>query len=72
VKREKEKGLGLLVLNGDLMATYIYGVDQASISFVVTNFPKDCNTEDLWRLFARLGRLGDVYIPKKVDKWGKI
>jgi hypothetical protein len=50
---------------------YIHNVDQASISFFVTNFPEDSNVEDLWRVFSRFGRLGDVYIPKKVDKWGK-
>jgi RNA recognition motif-containing protein len=46
-------------------------VDQSSISFYVTNFPEDCSIEDLWKVFSRFGRLGDVYIPKKVDKWGK-
>jgi RNA recognition motif-containing protein len=25
----------------------------------------------LWKAFGRFGRLGDVYIPNKVDKWGK-
>jgi hypothetical protein len=50
---------------------YIHNVDQSSISFFVTNFPEDCNTEDLWKAFGRFGRLGDVYIPNKVDKWGK-
>jgi hypothetical protein len=50
---------------------YIHNVDQSSISFFVTNFPEDCTTEDLWKVFGRFGRLGDVYIPNKVDKWGK-
>ncbi|MCH98679.1 RNA recognition motif, partial [Trifolium medium] len=50
---------------------YIHRVDQSAISFFVTNFPVDCNTEDLWKAFARYGRVGDVYIPSKVDKWGK-
>ncbi|MCI34101.1 endonuclease/exonuclease/phosphatase family protein, partial [Trifolium medium] len=26
---------------------------------------------ELWEAFARFGRVGDVYIPKKVDKWGR-
>ncbi|MCI17135.1 RNA recognition motif, partial [Trifolium medium] len=26
---------------------------------------------DLWKIFAKFGSLGDVYIPNKVDKWGK-
>jgi RNA recognition motif-containing protein len=50
---------------------YIHKVDQSSISFFVTNFPDDCHSADLWKLFASYGRLGDVYIPNKVDKWGK-
>ncbi|MCI33700.1 RNA recognition motif [Trifolium medium] len=50
---------------------YIHNVDQSSISFFVTNFPEDSTSEDLWKVFAKFGRLGDVYIPSKVDKWGK-
>ncbi|MCI48281.1 RNA recognition motif, partial [Trifolium medium] len=26
---------------------------------------------DLWKIFGHYGSVGDVYIPKKVDKWGK-
>jgi RNA recognition motif-containing protein len=50
---------------------YIHNVDQSSVSFFITNFPEDCHTEDLWKVFGRFGRLGDVYIPNKVDKWVK-
>ncbi|GAU30343.1 hypothetical protein TSUD_212000 [Trifolium subterraneum] len=50
---------------------YLHNVDQDSISFFITNFPEDCTGENLWEVFARFGRLGDVYIPKKVDKWGR-
>ncbi|MCH91957.1 RNA recognition motif, partial [Trifolium medium] len=50
---------------------YIHNVDQSSVSFFVTNFPEDCTSEDLWKEFARFGRVGDVFIPSKVDKWGK-
>jgi hypothetical protein len=50
---------------------YIHNVDQSSTSFFVTNLPHECNLEDLWKVFGRFGRLGDVYIPKKVDKWGR-
>jgi hypothetical protein len=24
----------------------------------------------LWKVFARYGRVGEVFIPKKLDKWG--
>ncbi|CAJ2656659.1 unnamed protein product [Trifolium pratense] len=50
---------------------YVHNVDQNSVSFFVTNFPEDCSIEDLWKVFARYGRVGDVFIPSKVDKWGK-
>jgi hypothetical protein len=50
---------------------YIHNVDQSSISFFVTNLPDECTMEDLWNVFGRFRRLGDVYIPKKVDKWGR-
>ncbi|GAU17929.1 hypothetical protein TSUD_330530 [Trifolium subterraneum] len=50
---------------------YIHNVDQSSTSFFVTNFPEDSTSEDLWKVFAKFGRLGDVYIPSKEDKWGK-
>ncbi|GAU34291.1 hypothetical protein TSUD_19970 [Trifolium subterraneum] len=50
---------------------YIHNVDQMSTSFFVTNFPQDCTSEDLWKGFARYVSVGDVYIPNKVDKWGR-
>ncbi|MCH79256.1 RNA recognition motif [Trifolium medium] len=50
---------------------YIHNVDQTPVSFFITNFPEDSSTEDLWKAFARYGRVGDVYIPSKVDKWGR-
>ncbi|MCI24899.1 RNA-binding protein 25-like, partial [Trifolium medium] len=50
---------------------YIHRVDQDCISFFISNFPEDCSSEDLWEEFARFGRVADVFIPKKVDKWGR-
>jgi hypothetical protein len=50
---------------------YIHNVDKSSISFFVTNLPDECNMGDLWKVFGKYGRLGDVYIPNKVDKRGK-
>ncbi|CAJ2675194.1 unnamed protein product [Trifolium pratense] len=41
------------------------------ISFFITNIPDDANSAKLWGVFAKFGRVGDVYIPKKVDKRGK-
>jgi hypothetical protein len=50
---------------------YVHRLDQVATSFFFTNFPKDVFEEDLWKRFARFGRVGEVYIPKKVDKQGR-
>ncbi|GAU43006.1 hypothetical protein TSUD_187270 [Trifolium subterraneum] len=39
-------------------------------SFFFTNFPNDVKASDLWSRFARFARVGEVYIPNKVDKQG--
>ncbi|MCI11733.1 RNA-binding protein 25-like, partial [Trifolium medium] len=33
--------------------------------------PEDVNSSDLWPHFAHFGRVGEVYIPAKVDKQGR-
>jgi len=40
-------------------------------SFLVTNFPDDVSNTDLWKLFINFERVGEVFIPKKLDKWGR-
>jgi RNA recognition motif-containing protein len=50
---------------------YVSNVDKNSMSFYVSNFPEEVNVGDLWKIFAHYGSVGDVYIPNKVDKWGK-
>jgi RNA recognition motif-containing protein len=50
---------------------YVHRLDQVATSFFFTNFPAEVNEEDLWKHFARYGRVGEVYIPKKVDKQGR-
>jgi RNA recognition motif-containing protein len=42
-----------------------------STSFFFTNFPEDVKVSELWHKFARFGRVGDVYIPSKLDKQGR-
>ncbi|PNY16690.1 hypothetical protein L195_g013415 [Trifolium pratense] len=37
----------------------------------VENDMEKSTSEDLWKAFARYGRVGDLYIPNKVDKWGR-
>ncbi|MCI06753.1 RNA recognition motif, partial [Trifolium medium] len=49
---------------------YVHRLDQVSTSFFFTNFPEDVKVVDLWPRFAHFGRVGEVYIPNKVDKQG--
>ncbi|GAU25569.1 hypothetical protein TSUD_260030 [Trifolium subterraneum] len=50
---------------------YIQRLDSEATTFFFTNFPDDVQAMDLWPCFARFGRVGEVYIPTKVDKQGK-
>ncbi|GLT31400.1 hypothetical protein SLA2020_061410 [Shorea laevis] len=54
---------------------WIPGVDQKLLgqikTFFVYNFPEICEEKDLWYSFQRYGKVLDVYLPKKGDKWGK-
>jgi hypothetical protein len=50
---------------------YVHRLDQVATSFFITNFPDDVKAADLWPKFARFGRVGEVYIPDKVDKQGR-
>ncbi|GAU38294.1 hypothetical protein TSUD_157790 [Trifolium subterraneum] len=50
---------------------YVHRLDRVATSFFFSNFPEDVQVVDLWPRFARFGRVGDVYIPPRVDKQGK-
>jgi len=50
---------------------YYHTLDKVTTSFFFTNIPDEVKTLELWKLFARFGRVSEVYIPKKVYKWGK-
>ncbi|GAU32574.1 hypothetical protein TSUD_218310 [Trifolium subterraneum] len=49
---------------------YIHRLDREATSYFFTNIPHDVKAVDLWPRFARFGRVGEVYIPDKVDKRG--
>jgi hypothetical protein len=44
---------------------------ERTTSYFITNFPTETTTSDLWRLFSKYWRVGEVYIPDKLDKAGK-
>jgi hypothetical protein len=46
-------------------------LDQETTSYFFTNFPEELTTLELWKKFARFARVGEVYIPNKVDKQGQ-
>ncbi|MCI18119.1 endonuclease/exonuclease/phosphatase family protein, partial [Trifolium medium] len=50
---------------------FIHNLDKVTTSFFITNFPDDASTEVLWKLFVKYGRVGEVYIPKKLDIRGR-
>jgi hypothetical protein len=50
---------------------YLHRLDKVATSFFFTNFPEEVKAIDLWPRFAKYGRVGEVFIPAKVDKQGK-
>ncbi|MCH80387.1 endonuclease/exonuclease/phosphatase family protein [Trifolium medium] len=49
---------------------FVKRLDREATSFFFTNFPEESLAVDLWKLFAKFGRVGEVFIPKKLDKRG--
>lgn len=50
---------------------FVHPLDKDTISFFFTDFPEEVESMKLWKLFARFGHVGEVYIPNKVDRWGR-
>jgi hypothetical protein len=50
---------------------YVHRLDMISTSFFFTNFAEELVWGDLWKLFASYRSVCDVFIPKKMDKWGR-
>jgi RNA recognition motif-containing protein len=46
-------------------------LDNNTTSFFFTNFPEDCPGTELWKVFKRFGRVKEVFVPNKLDRWGK-
>ncbi|KAL4573741.1 hypothetical protein LXL04_020558 [Taraxacum kok-saghyz] len=46
-------------------------VERMSISFYITNLPKDIKTNELWNRCAAFGTVVDVYIAQKLSKMGR-
>lgn len=50
---------------------HITQLDKNTTSFFVTNFPKLTSVTDLWKVFAKFGSVGEIFIPRKLDHWGR-
>ncbi|KAF1865921.1 hypothetical protein Lal_00033383 [Lupinus albus] len=44
---------------------------KASTTFFFTNFPPDHGAKEMWEIFSKWGKVVDVVIPSRVDKYGK-
>jgi hypothetical protein len=55
---------------GDRRNGFVDRMEKETTSFFFTNFPDEVQAMELWALFAKHGRVGEVYIPNKRDKWG--
>ncbi|MCH90412.1 endonuclease/exonuclease/phosphatase family protein, partial [Trifolium medium] len=49
---------------------FVNRLNQETISYYFTNLPDDFKVVDLWAVFAKFGRVGEVYIPQERDKRG--
>jgi RNA recognition motif-containing protein len=69
--REKDEREGVGESSKANRQGYVHRLDKSATSYFFTNFPDDVKAVDLWPKFARFGRVGEVFIPAKVDKQGK-
>ncbi|GKV29665.1 hypothetical protein SLEP1_g38570 [Rubroshorea leprosula] len=50
-------------------------IDKAAynqtVPFFFMNFPRDWNHEQMWRTFSGFGRVIDIHIPDRIDKYGR-
>jgi hypothetical protein len=49
---------------------FVHRLEQDITSFFFTNFLEDATVNNLWFEFERFGHVGEVYLPKKLDKQG--
>ncbi|GAB4830663.1 hypothetical protein Ancab_039264, partial [Ancistrocladus abbreviatus] len=46
------------------------GILRQVITFYVFNFPDLCSQERMWKIFKPLGRVIDIFIPRKLNRQG--
>jgi RNA recognition motif-containing protein len=50
---------------------FVHRREKDILSYFFTNFSGEVTVMDLWEEFGRFGRVGEVYILKKLDKQGR-
>jgi len=76
-RREREGGNGatraiqnVRLGKGNQGRLKVLELDRVS-NFFFSNFLEGSKNSELWQIFAHYERVGEVFIPSKVDKWGK-
>jgi RNA recognition motif-containing protein len=46
-------------------------ITDGSLTLFCTNFNEDVDRGVLWQIFAKFGLVGEVFIPNKLNKWGR-
>jgi RNA recognition motif-containing protein len=50
---------------------FVHRLHHTTTSYFFTNFPDDVTVNDLWTVFGRFGRVGEVHIPKNFNQQGR-
>jgi RNA recognition motif-containing protein len=71
--RENSKGKGPASNNNPPKGRRIgfKHLDSSTVSFFFTRFPAKAKNSDLVKLFESYGEVTEVFVPNKVDKWGR-
>jgi hypothetical protein len=64
-------GVRLTEFTHERGSNFVRRLNKEAVSFFFTNFPEELLVVDLWRVFAKYGRVGEVYVPNKVDRRGR-
>ncbi|KAK2424156.1 hypothetical protein P8452_53215 [Trifolium repens] len=69
-EREVERG-ECARANSTKKKGFFYHLDNITTLYFINNFHDEVTTGELWKLFQKFGKVGEVYIPKKLDKKGR-
>ncbi|GKV45950.1 hypothetical protein SLEP1_g52974 [Rubroshorea leprosula] len=50
---------------------YDKGILKQATSFFIANFPESWKIEDMWKEFKKYGRVIQIYVANKKDKWDR-